>query len=159
MDGPKLEGARGLNPKEKYMSESFAELFEHFAPRIKGFLINSGANLSLAEECSQEVMATCWHKAHMFDPSTLNVPMTNYALHQSSFLETYTERALNISRPQLNDTGLDVDVYLNETSYLLDHRSRANCDSVLLLQGWASPDKTTQNEESYVMAGTERSIN
>ena len=28
MDGPKLEGARGLNPKEKYISESFAELFE-----------------------------------------------------------------------------------------------------------------------------------
>ena len=28
MDGPKLEGARGLNLKEKYMSESFAELFE-----------------------------------------------------------------------------------------------------------------------------------
>jgi RNA polymerase sigma factor (sigma-70 family) len=52
---------------------AFAELFEHFAPRIKGFLINSGANLSLAEECSQEVMATCWHKAHMFDPSRASV--------------------------------------------------------------------------------------
>lgn len=52
---------------------AFAELFEHFAPRIKGFLIKSGANLSLAEECSQEVMATCWHKAHMFDPSRASV--------------------------------------------------------------------------------------
>ena len=52
---------------------AFAELFEHFAPRIKGFLIKSGANLSLAEECSQEVMATCWHKANMFDPSRASV--------------------------------------------------------------------------------------
>ena len=46
---------------------AFAELFSHFAPRVKGFLIRSGADASLAEECAQEVMATCWHKAHMFD--------------------------------------------------------------------------------------------
>ena len=52
---------------------AFAELFDHFAPRVKGFLMNSGANASLAEECAQEVMATCWHKAHMFDPSRASV--------------------------------------------------------------------------------------
>lgn len=52
---------------------AFAELFDHFAPRVKGFLINSGANASLAEECAQEVMATCWHKAHMFDPARASV--------------------------------------------------------------------------------------
>lgn len=44
--------------------------------------------------------------------SNLNVPMTNFALHQSSFQDTYTERSLNVSRPQLNDTRLDPDIYL-----------------------------------------------
>ena len=48
---------------------AFAELFQHFAPRVKGFLMKSGADMSLAEECAQEVMATVWRKAHMFDPS------------------------------------------------------------------------------------------
>ena len=48
---------------------AFAELFAHFAPRVKGFLMKSGADASLAEECTQEVMATLWRKAHMFDPS------------------------------------------------------------------------------------------
>ena len=48
---------------------AFADLFAHFAPRVKGFLIKSGADASLAEECTQEVMATLWRKAHMFDPS------------------------------------------------------------------------------------------
>ena len=52
---------------------AFAELFAHFAPRIKGFLIKSGADASLAEEVAQEVMATCWHKAHMFDPARASV--------------------------------------------------------------------------------------
>lgn len=48
---------------------AFAELFAHFAPRVKGFLMKSGADASLAEECTQEVMATLWRKAHMFDPT------------------------------------------------------------------------------------------
>lgn len=52
---------------------AFAELFAHFAPRVKGFLMKSGSDASLAEECAQEVLATCWHKAHMFDPARASV--------------------------------------------------------------------------------------
>ncbi|MEP4195474.1 MAG: sigma-70 family RNA polymerase sigma factor [Aliishimia sp.] len=52
---------------------AFSELFGHFAPRVKGFLIKSGADAGLAEECAQEVMATVWLKAHMFDPSRASV--------------------------------------------------------------------------------------
>ncbi len=53
--------------------KAFAELFGHFAPRVKGFLIKSGADAGLAEECAQEVMATVWLKAHMFDPARASV--------------------------------------------------------------------------------------
>ncbi len=52
---------------------AFAKLFAHFAPRVKAFLMKSGADASMAEECSQEVMATVWRKAHMFDPSRASV--------------------------------------------------------------------------------------
>ncbi|MCV6598505.1 MAG: sigma-70 family RNA polymerase sigma factor [Mangrovicoccus sp.] len=55
--------------KTRQDQAAFAALFAHFAPRIKGFLIKSGASESLAEECTQEAMATLWHKAHLFDPS------------------------------------------------------------------------------------------
>lgn len=53
--------------------QAFAELFAHFAPRVKGFLMKSGADASLAEECSQDVMATLWNKAHQFDPTRASV--------------------------------------------------------------------------------------
>jgi RNA polymerase sigma factor (sigma-70 family) len=53
--------------------EAFAEIFWHFAPRVNGFLIKSGANPSFAEECMQDVMATLWRKAHMYDPSRASV--------------------------------------------------------------------------------------
>jgi RNA polymerase sigma-70 factor (ECF subfamily) len=48
---------------------AFAALFRHFAPRVKGFLIKSGAGAALAEDCAQEVMAVLWQKAHLFDPA------------------------------------------------------------------------------------------
>lgn len=53
--------------------DAFAALFRHFAPRVKAFLMKSGADASLAEECAQEVMATLWHKSHLFDPSRASV--------------------------------------------------------------------------------------
>jgi RNA polymerase sigma-70 factor (ECF subfamily) len=52
---------------------AFATLFRHFAPRVKAFLMKSGAQSSLAEECAQEVMATLWQKAHLFDPARASV--------------------------------------------------------------------------------------
>ena len=48
---------------------AFVELFRHFAPRVKAFLMRGGADATLAEECVQEVMATVWHKAALFDPT------------------------------------------------------------------------------------------
>ncbi|MEM9575377.1 MAG: sigma-70 family RNA polymerase sigma factor [Pseudomonadota bacterium] len=52
---------------------AFAELFDHFAPRVKGFLMKSGADATLAEECTQDVMATLWQKSHQFDPARASV--------------------------------------------------------------------------------------
>lgn len=52
---------------------AFADLFRHFAPRVKGFLMKSGAGATLAEECAQDVMATLWQKAHLFDPARASV--------------------------------------------------------------------------------------
>lgn len=48
---------------------AFAELFAHFGPRLKSFLMRSGTDAAIAEECAQDVMVTVWQKAHLFDPT------------------------------------------------------------------------------------------
>ncbi len=48
---------------------AFKALFVYFGPRVKSFLMRSGLEESLAEECMQEVMVSVWRKAHLFDPS------------------------------------------------------------------------------------------
>jgi RNA polymerase sigma-70 factor (ECF subfamily) len=45
---------------------SFIALFHHFAPRVKTFLLRSGASESMAEEIAQETMLTVWRKADLF---------------------------------------------------------------------------------------------
>jgi RNA polymerase sigma-70 factor (ECF subfamily) len=52
---------------------AFAALFRHFAPRVKAFLMKSGAGAPLADECAQDVMAVLWQKAHLFDPARASV--------------------------------------------------------------------------------------
>ena len=59
---------------------AFAALFRHFAPRVKAFLMRGGAGETLAEECTQEVMATLWQKAHLFDPSRASVSTWIYTI-------------------------------------------------------------------------------
>ena len=59
---------------------SFAALFRHFAPRVKAFLMRSGMTASFAEECTQEVMATVWRKAHMFDGTKASVSTWIYTI-------------------------------------------------------------------------------
>lgn len=46
---------------------AFIELFDHFAPRIKGYLMQQGADSASAEELAQEVMVILWRKAALFD--------------------------------------------------------------------------------------------
>lgn len=66
---------------------AFADLFSHFAPRVKAYLMKSGANASLAEETMQEVMATVWQKAGMFDPSRANVSTWIFTIARNRMID------------------------------------------------------------------------
>ena len=46
----------------------FAELFEFFAPKLKGFFVRSGAEEAMADDMMQETMLLVWRKAHTFKP-------------------------------------------------------------------------------------------
>jgi RNA polymerase sigma-70 factor (ECF subfamily) len=48
---------------------AFADLFAHFAPRVKAYLMRLGAPPPVAEELAQEALLSVWRKAHLFDPS------------------------------------------------------------------------------------------
>lgn len=62
-----------LAVRDRQDRAAFAQLFRHFAPRVKAFLMKAGTEAALAEDCAQDVLATVWQKAHLFDPSRASV--------------------------------------------------------------------------------------
>ena len=47
---------------------AFAQLFQHFAPRVKSYGLRLGATDPAAEELAQETLLAVWRKAAQFDP-------------------------------------------------------------------------------------------
>ena len=52
---------------ERQDRKAFRVLFDHFAPRIKAYIIKLGCSHQQAEELAQETMAKVWNKAGQFD--------------------------------------------------------------------------------------------
>lgn len=52
---------------------AFAQLFDHYAPRLNAYLMRLGTESATAEELVQEVMTTLWRKAALFDPAKSSV--------------------------------------------------------------------------------------
>ena len=53
--------------------QAFARLFEHFAPRLKAYLMRLGTAAGPAEDLAQEAMLTLWRKAALFDSTKASV--------------------------------------------------------------------------------------
>lgn len=50
--------------------KAYRQLFDFFAPRIKGYLIRTGSSRAEAEEIAQDALIAVWRKADKFDPGT-----------------------------------------------------------------------------------------
>jgi RNA polymerase sigma factor (sigma-70 family) len=48
---------------------AFRSLFEHFAPRLKGFFVRGGLDPARADELVQEVLVRVWVHARSYDPA------------------------------------------------------------------------------------------
>jgi RNA polymerase sigma-70 factor (ECF subfamily) len=80
---------------------AFARLFGHFAPRVKGFLMKSGTEAGIAEDCAQDVMVTVWNKAHLFDPSRASVSTWVFTIARNRRIDL----ARRERRPEPEDLG------------------------------------------------------
>lgn len=80
---------------------AFIDLFRHFAPRVKAFLMRGGTDAALAEETTQEVMATLWNKAHLFDPARASVATWIFTIARNRKIDAIRKQR----RPEPEDIG------------------------------------------------------
>jgi RNA polymerase sigma factor (sigma-70 family) len=73
MDGAPTDAARMnaavLAVARQRDRSAFKLLFDHFAPRVKGYLMRLGAGNAVAEDLAQEALLMLWRKAEQFDPA------------------------------------------------------------------------------------------
>jgi RNA polymerase sigma factor (sigma-70 family) len=85
---------------------AFAELFDHFAPRLKGFIMRSGTGSGQAEEIVQDVMLTVWRKADQFDPERAQVSAWIYQIARNRQIDVIRKE----NRPMPEELGEDPSV-------------------------------------------------
>jgi RNA polymerase sigma-70 factor (ECF subfamily) len=82
---------------------AFVSLFEYFAPRIKAFMLRSGASAPAAEEIAQETMLLVWRKAALFDPTSIGVAAWIFTIARNLRIDLHR-------REQRGGTPADFDV-------------------------------------------------
>ncbi|MGV3633232.1 MAG: sigma-70 family RNA polymerase sigma factor [Pseudorhodoplanes sp.] len=60
--------------------EAFAKLFDHYAPKLKAFLMRRGATAEIAEDLVQDVLLKVWRKAAQFDPARASASAWIYSM-------------------------------------------------------------------------------
>lgn len=57
-----------LNIAQDQDRAAFADIFQHFAPRVKSYMLKLGCVDEIAEELAQQTLLKVWRKAQLFNP-------------------------------------------------------------------------------------------
>ena len=84
---------------------AFIELFQHFAPRLKAFMMRGGADPETAEEIAQEAMITVWNKAEQFDPARAALSTWIFTIARNKRIDMLRRQV----RPEIDPLDIAID--------------------------------------------------
>ncbi|MFK7943395.1 MAG: sigma-70 family RNA polymerase sigma factor [Paracoccaceae bacterium] len=79
---------------------AFAELFQRYAGRVKGFLIKAGAPPDVAEEVAQEVLVLVWRKSEQFDSTRASAATWIYTIARNRRIDLLRRQNRPVPDPQ-----------------------------------------------------------
>jgi RNA polymerase sigma-70 factor (ECF subfamily) len=88
--------------------EAFAELFSHFAPRLKAWLMKSGATAAAAEDFAQDAMLTVWRKADLFDARKARAATWIFTIARNRRLDMLRRDARPLPTPEIELGNVEV---------------------------------------------------
>ncbi|WP_306116003.1 MULTISPECIES: sigma-70 family RNA polymerase sigma factor [unclassified Roseovarius] len=89
--------------------QAFAQLFDFFAPRLKGFIMRSGVTSAEAEDIVQDVMLSVWRKASSFDPHRAQVSSWVYQIARNRQVDVLRKTRRPVPEELKQETTTDVD--------------------------------------------------
>lgn len=90
--------------------QSFQQLFEHFAPRLKSYMIRLGSDANTAEDLAQETMVKVWHKARLYDRSKAGASVWIFRIARNLRID-------KLRRQKFLEVELDVDDIARQGHY------------------------------------------
>ncbi len=88
---------------------AFGALYDHFAPRLKGFVMRGGASAPQAEEIVQDVLLTLWRKAALFDPHRAQVSAWIYQIARNRQIDLARKENRPIPEELKEEPGAEPD--------------------------------------------------
>lgn len=133
------ETAWMLAVRDERCRESFAALFDHFAPRLKGFVMRSGSSAEQAEEIVQDVMLTIWRKASYFDPHRAGVAAWIYQIARNRQIDILRKESRPVpealkEEPETEPDAGQILALEQETRQLKQAISRLSEDQRMLIE-------------------------
>ena len=89
---------------------AFKKLYEHFAPRLKSFLLRIGSDVSAAEEICQESMIMVWRRAETFNPDAAGASTWIFTIARNKRIDKLRKdnRPLpDLKDPSFSQTSVD----------------------------------------------------
>jgi RNA polymerase sigma factor (sigma-70 family) len=95
---------------------AFAQLFDGYAPRVKGYLLRLGLSPAEAEEAAQDVLVAVWRKAETFDRRQASASTWIFRIARNRRIDLYRrqkgeldpdEPLLHPEPPVAADVGLE----------------------------------------------------
>ncbi|MGQ0526822.1 MAG: sigma-70 family RNA polymerase sigma factor [Alphaproteobacteria bacterium] len=87
--------------------ESFVQLFNYFAPRIKSYLMKGGTPEDQADELAQETMLAVWNRAESFDPAQAGVSTWIFTIARNKRIDAFRKRQNTVNYEALGDEQKD----------------------------------------------------
>ena len=81
--------------------EAFVQLFEHFAPRLKAWLMKSGVSSTVAEDFAQDAMLSVWRKADLFDARKARAATWIFTIARNRRLDMLRRDARALPTPEI----------------------------------------------------------
>lgn len=100
--------------------EAFQRLFEHFAPRVKGLMLKTGASNDDAEEIAQETLLAVWRKSAQFDPFSAGAAAWIYTIARNLRIDA----ARRAARTGAADHDAELDYLVDPTELADDVMAR-----------------------------------
>ncbi len=87
---------------------AFTDLFTHYGPILKGFMMRKGATPEVAEDLAQDTMVQVWRKASLYSPGKGSVSTWIFTIARNLRIDTF-RRARGVRFEEISNFDFESD--------------------------------------------------